>query len=73
MAYKKSKYDGACYYGGKLMGRCTVSDSNAYVVLMESCNGSAARVLEEYDYFSVELKAILKKVAALQASKPKRR
>lgn len=66
MAYIKSKYDGECYYNGKLVGRCTVADSDGYSVLMEACGGNAARVLREYAYFSPELKAIFEKVAALQ-------
>ena len=67
MAYKKSKYDAVCYYADKIMGRCTVADSEAYTVLMNACGGDAASVLREYDYFSPELKTILEKVAALQA------
>jgi hypothetical protein len=67
MAHRKSKYDSACYYGGKLMGRCTVADGDGYSALMESCGDDAARVLREYAYFSPELKAILEKVAAIQA------
>lgn len=69
MAYRKSKYDAACHYKGKLMGRCTVADAEAYAVLMESCGNDAARVLREYDYFSDELKSILNKVAGIQAGK----
>lgn len=65
---RKIKGPGAeCHYRGKLMGRCTVADSEAYVALMEDCGNSAARVLREYSYFSPELKAILEKVAAIQA------
>ena len=67
MARKISGYDAACYYGDKLLGRCTVSDGNAYSMMMESCGNSAARVLREYSYFSPELKAILEKAAAIQA------
>lgn len=66
MGYKKPKYDGACYYAGKLMGRCTVADGNTYSALMEECGGNAARVLQEYAYFSPELRNILEKVAAVQ-------
>lgn len=66
MAYKKPKYDAACYYKNKLMGRCTVSDSECYVVLMKDCDNSAACALEKYTYFSNELKAILEKIAAIQ-------
>ena len=55
------------------MGRCTTADSDGYVTLMNACGGSASRVLKEYAYFSVELKAILEKVAAIQERKPLRR
>jgi hypothetical protein len=68
MSQRKSGYDAACYYGGKLLGRCTTADGNAYSALMESCGGSAARVLREYSYFSPELRVILEKAAALQAA-----
>lgn len=67
MARKKAAYDAACNYNGKLMGRCTVADSNSYVAMMETCGGSAVRVMQEYTYFSPELKSILEKVAAIQA------
>lgn len=67
MARRKAGYDAACHYGGKLMGRCTCADSDAYVALMEQCGGNAARVLREYAYFSPELKGILEKVAAIQS------
>ena len=66
MARRNRGPDGACYYDGKLIGRCTVVDGNAYTALMEQCGGSAARVLQEYAYFSPELKEILGKVAAIQ-------
>jgi hypothetical protein len=66
MARRKGGYS-ACYYEGKLLGRCTPADGNAFGVLMDSCGGSAARVLREYSYFSPELKAILEKAAAIQA------
>lgn len=58
--------DAACYYDGKLMGRCTVADAQGYEQLMKACGGSAARVLQEYAYFSPELRGILEKVAAVQ-------
>ena len=67
MAHRKQKYDAACYYGGKLLGRCCTADGNSYSAMMESCGGSAARVLREYSYFSPELKTILEKAAAIQA------
>ena len=66
MAKRRTGPGAACYYGGKLMGRCTVSDAEAYTQLMQSCGGNAARVLQEYAYFSTELRAILEKVAAIQ-------
>lgn len=69
MARKKSGYGAACYYAGKMVGRCTVADGEAYTALMEQCGGNAARVLQEYAYFSPELKAILEKVAVMQAAK----
>ena len=59
MPRKRTGYDAACYYDGKLLGRCTKADSDAYTLLMNACGGEAARVLREYAYFSPELKAIL--------------
>ena len=67
MAHKKPKYDAACYYGNKLLGRCTAADSEAFKILMDACDGNATRVLQEYAYFSSELKTILEKAAAMQA------
>ena len=67
MARRRGGTYAACYYGKKLMGRCTTSDSDAYVILMEQCGGDAARVLRDYAYFSPELKGILQKVAEIQA------
>lgn len=69
MPRKKTGYGSSCYYAGKLMGRCTVADGEAYTALMEQCGGDAAHVLRNYAYFSPELKGILEKVAAIQASK----
>lgn len=66
MKQTRNHYDSACYYGGRLVGRCTVSDSESYEYLMELCGGDAARVLREYRYFSPELKEILEKVAKEQ-------
>ena len=57
------------YYDGKLLGRCTKADSDAYTLLMNACGGEAARVLREYAYFSPELKAILEKAALMQADR----
>ena len=67
MARKSSGYGAACYYAGKLVGRCTPADAQGYEQLMKSCGGNAARVLQEYAYFSPELRDILEKVAAVQA------
>ena len=67
MPRKRTGYDAACYYDGKLLGRCTKADSDAYTLLMNACGGEAARVLREYAYFSPELKAILEKAALMQA------
>ena len=64
MARKSSGYGAACYYAGKLVGRCTPADAQGYEQLMKSCGGNAARVLQEYAYFSPELRGILEKVAA---------
>ena len=52
MPRKRTGYDAACYYDGKLLGRCTRADSEAYCTLMKACGGDAARVLREYAYFS---------------------
>lgn len=69
MPRKKTGYGSSCYYDGKLMGRCTVADGETYTALMEQCGKDASRVLREYAYFSPELKAILEKVATIQAAK----
>ena len=34
MPRKRTGYDAACYYDGKLLGRCTKADSDAYTLLM---------------------------------------
>ena len=52
MPRKRTGYDAACYYDGKLLGRCTKADSDAYTLLMNACGGDAARVLREYAYMS---------------------
>ena len=69
MTHRKQTYDAACYYDGKLLGRCTVADSEAYSLLMKECGGEAVRVLREYPYLSPELKAILEKAALMQADR----
>ena len=69
MPRKRTGYDAACYYDGKLLGRCTKADSDAYTLLMNACGGEAARVLREYAYFSSELRAILEKAALMQADR----
>ena len=69
MPRKRTGYDAACYYDGKLLGRCTKADSDAYTLLKIACGGEAARVLREYAYFSPELKAILEKAALMQADR----
>ena len=48
MPRKRTGYDAACYYDGKLLGRCTKADSDTYTLLMNACGGEAARVLREY-------------------------
>ena len=45
MPRKRAGYDAACYYDGKLLGRCTKADSDAYTLLMNACGGEAARGL----------------------------
>ena len=67
MTLKSFGYGAACYYAGKLVGRCTLADAQGYEQLMKACGGNAARVLQEYAYFSPELRGILEKVAAVQA------
>ena len=37
MPRKRTGYDAACYYDGKLLGRCTKADSDAYTLLMNAC------------------------------------
>ncbi len=37
MPRKRMGYDAACYYDGKLLGRCTKADSDAYTLLMNAC------------------------------------
>ena len=69
MPRKRMGYDAACYYDGKLLGRCTKADSDAYTLLMNACGGDAARVLREYAYFSPELRTILEKAALMQADR----
>mgnify|MGYP007044241574 CR=1 FL=1 len=69
MLRKRTGYDAACYYDGKLLGRCTRADSEAYCTLMKACGGDAARVLREYAYFSPELRAILEKAALIQSDR----
>ena len=72
MPRKRTGYDAACFYDGKLLGRSTKADSDAYSLLMNPCRGYAARVLREYVYFSPELKAILEKAALMQADRNRR-
>ena len=69
MPRKRTGYDAVCYYDGKLLGRCTTADSEAYCTLMKACGGDAARVLREYAYFSPELRAILEKAALIQSDR----
>ena len=69
MPRKRTGYDAACYYDGKLLGRCTRADSEAYCTPMKACGGDAARVLREYAYFSPELRAILEKAALIQSDR----
>ena len=41
MPRKRTGYDAACYYDGKLLGRCTKADSDAYTLLMNACMSAA--------------------------------
>ena len=72
MARHRPRYDCTIFYDGKRVGGCTVSDMETFKVLMQACHDDAARVLREYAYFSVELRAILEKVAAKQKAKSMR-
>ena len=39
MPRKRAGYDAACYYDGKLLGRCTKADSDAYGInIIIACN-----------------------------------
>ena len=67
MPRKRTGYDAACYYDGKLLGRCTKADSDAYTLLMNACGGDAAPVLREYACLFPELETILGKGALLPA------
>ena len=64
MPRKRTGYDAACYYDGKLLGRCTKADSDAYTLLMNACGGDAARVLREYAYFFPGTESHLRKGGA---------
>ena len=44
MPRKRTGYDAACYYDGKLLGRCTKADSDAYTLLMTTCSSVASTV-----------------------------
>ena len=73
MGRRRSKhgYDSMCYYAGKLIGRCSVADGNAFCVLMEECDGDANKVLQTFAYFSPELKGILMKISDIQKKRKK--
>ena len=42
MPRKRTGYDAACYYDGKLLGRCTKADSDAYIV--QHCGNTAVTI-----------------------------
>ena len=46
MPRKRTGYDAACYYDGKLLGRCTKADSDAYTLLMNACGGEARHLFQ---------------------------
>ena len=50
MPRKRMGYDAACYYDGKLLGRCTKADSDAYTLLMNACGGDAARATRSFEH-----------------------
>ena len=54
MPRKRTGYDAACYYDGKLLAAVPKRTATLYL-LMNACGGDAARVLREYAYFSPEL------------------
>ena len=56
---------GYCYYGEKLVGRCTPADSDAYTLLMEECGNDPELVLKNF-IVSTDLRAILEKVSKIQ-------
>ena len=72
MARYRPRCDCTIFYDGERIGGCTVSDMETYEMLMKACRNDAARVLREYAYFSVELRAILEQVAARQKAKSMR-
>lgn len=41
---RKSGYDAACYYAGKMVSRCIVAYGEAYIALMEQCGGNVAHI-----------------------------
>lgn len=65
MARRIKGSDASCWYKGKKLGDCTVSDSDAFVTLMDACGDDPNKVLREYGYFSPELKEILEKAVKL--------
>ena len=42
MPRKRTGSDAACYYDGKLLGRCTKADSDAYTCLLYTSTGRGA-------------------------------
>ena len=63
---RKSQLPVVCYYAGKAIGRCSVTDGKTYTSLMESFDGSPARILREQSHISSKLKAILVKAAKVE-------
>ena len=43
MPRKRTGYDAACYYDGKLLGRCTKADSDAYTDVYKRQCGNRAK------------------------------
>ena len=51
MPRKRTGYDAACYYDGKLLGRCTKADSDAYY---KECKGRKKQCRKKFRALIVE-------------------
>lgn len=68
---KKPQYDSECFYGNKSVGKCTLSDGQAFTLMLETCNNSPKEALTKYSYFSSELKEMLEKAALIEEKNSK--